>query len=141
MQNITEAIAEQIADLLNTQNQLADTFMAQDILDNRDCYRVRLDFGGLVLGVVRVREVQWYQWEIDHLSVRPDVRCHGIGTELVREAEERAKQQGALIAQCTIRDGNEASEALFRKRGYTATVTFMSPHTGNHVTAYQKTLT
>jgi hypothetical protein len=36
--------------------------------------------------------------------------------------------------------GNVASEGLFKKCGYHATITFTNPASGNHVTVYQKAL-
>ena len=42
----------------------------------------------------------------------------GLGKQLIRRAEEKAKSGGARITQCTIRVGNEASEQTFRRSGY-----------------------
>jgi hypothetical protein len=58
----------------------------------------------------------------------------------VKEAEQCILKVGARIAQCTIRAGNAASEALFRKFGYSPTVTFFNARSGNDVTVYQKAL-
>jgi len=87
-----------------------------------------------------VKKVQWYQCEISHLSVDPAARGVGIGRSLVEEVEVRACRLGARIAQCTIRIGNAASEAVFTKRGFVATVTFRNAQSGNDVTVYQKVL-
>jgi ribosomal protein S18 acetylase RimI-like enzyme len=105
-----------------------------------DRYIVRLSNDGRVLGAVEVKKVQWYQCEIDHLSVDPSAKRAGIGTLLVEEAEARGRQLGARVAQCTIRVGNIGSEGLFKKCGYTATVTFANVSNGNQVTVYQKLL-
>ena len=87
-----------------------------------------------------MKKVQWYQCEIDHLSVDPKSKRQGIGSWLLQEAEARASDLGARIAQCTIRVGNEASEGLFKKHGYTAAVTFLNRENGNRVTVYQMVL-
>lgn len=132
--------AQAIADLINDRNQLAVNYSAQRILQSADNYLCRFDGDQKLAGVVEVKKVQWYQCEIDHLSVRKDAAGRGIGSALVVEAEKLAVQLGARVAQCTIRVGNEASEALFRKNDYMPTVTFFNAGTGNSVTAYQKVL-
>ncbi len=138
---ISPTVAEQIAKLLNSQNQLTVEYTATRIINNQDRYIVRLsDDGTAVRGVVEVKRVQWYQCEIDHLSVDPGAQRQGIGGWLVQKAEERARQLGARVAQCTIRVGNVASEQLFSKLGYTASVTFVNQETGNQATVYQKSL-
>jgi len=135
-----QAVAEQIAHLLNTQNQLTVHYTAAKVLEHHERYLVRQDEAGHVLGVVEVKKVQWYQCEIDHLSVYPEARGKGVAKSLLREAEEKARQLGAKIGQCTIRVGNVESEGLFTKHGYMATVTFFNQQNGNRVTAYQKAL-
>ena len=58
----------------------------------------------------------------------------------MEEAEARARQLGASVAQCTVRVGNVASEGLVEKCGYKPTVTFFNVFSGNHVTVYPKLL-
>jgi len=103
-------------------------------------YIVRYGHKSEILGVVEVKKVQWYQCEIDHLSVVPTSKRLGIGSWLLKEAEARAISIGVRVAQCTIKVGNEASEGLFKKHGYIATITFLNRQNGNHVTVYQKVL-
>lgn len=137
---LPKVVAEQIADLLNSQNQLTVPYTASKIIDHQDHYIVRYDDNGKVLGAVEVKKVQWYQCEIDHLSVDPKSKRQGIGSRLLQDAEARARDMGARIAQCTIRVGNDASEGLFKKHGYTPTVTFLNRANGNQVAVYQKVL-
>ncbi len=137
---LTRAVAEEIADLLNSQNQLVGRYTAEKVLDHQDDYIVRYDENGKVLGAVEVRSVQWYQCEIAHLSVHQAARCRGIGSWLLQEAEAKATELRARVAQCTIRAGNRESEGLFKKHGYTPTVTFVNQRTGNEVTVYLKAL-
>lgn len=137
---MNENIAAQVADLLNTQNQLTIQYDAKRVLNHAERYVVRLNDKEEVQGCIEVKRVQWYQGEIDHLSVHPNARCKGLGTALLSEAEARAKELGVRIAQCTIRVGNVESESLFKKNGYTATVTFTNEKNGNQVTVYQKVL-
>jgi L-amino acid N-acyltransferase YncA len=131
-------IAQQIATLLNTQNKLTVVYDVDKVLQTGDRYIYRLDEEAKVVGAVEVKKVQWYQCEIDHHSVA--VKRHGIGSSLLVEAITRAENLGALVVQCTIRVGNEASEKLFTKHGFTPTVTFLNPSNANRVTIYQKSL-
>jgi ribosomal protein S18 acetylase RimI-like enzyme len=132
--------ARAIADLINDRNQLTVKYTAKKVLDAADNYLCRFAGDAQLLGVVEVKRVQWYQCEIDHLSVRADAEGQGIASSLVKEAEERIVELGARIAQCTIRVGNNASEALFQKFGYLPSVTFLNARSGNEVTVYQKAL-
>ena len=133
-------VAVQIADLLNAQNNLMNSYDAATVLNHADRYIVKLGENQKVLGCIEVKKVQWYQFEIDHLSVHPEEKRKGLGTALLTEAEARARQLGARIAQCTIRLGNTASEKLFNKNGYTKTVTFKNSQNGNQIAVYQKVL-
>ena len=137
---MSKTIANQIAHLLNTQNQLTVHYTAEKVLANQDQYIVRFGENDTVLGTVEVKKVQWYQCEIDHLSVHPDAQRKGVGTWLLQKAEAKAKELNARIVQCTIRVGNEASENLFKKYGFNETATFLNEQNGNKVTAYQKVI-
>jgi N-acetylglutamate synthase-like GNAT family acetyltransferase len=137
---MSKVIADQISQLLNTQNELTVHYTAEKVLANQDQYIVRFGEKKIVIGAVEIKKVQWYQCEIDHLSVHPDVKRKGVGTWLIQKAESRVKELNARVAQCTIRVGNEASENLFKKAGFVATVTFLNEQNGNKVTVYQKAL-
>jgi len=136
---MTKAAAAAIANLINTHNQLTKRYTAEVVLAEEDNYIVRMR-DGEVVAAVEVKTVQWYQCEISHLSVDPAARGAGIGRSLVEEAEVRACRLGARIAQCTIRVGNAASEAVFTRCGFVPSVTFRNTQTGNDVTVYQKVL-
>jgi ribosomal protein S18 acetylase RimI-like enzyme len=131
-------IAQQIATLLNTQNKFTVVYDADKILQSGERYIYPLGEDSKVVGAVEVKKVQWYQCEIDHLSVA--VKRRGIGSSLLVESITRAEHLGALVVQCTIRVGNQESENLFKKHGFTPTVTFLNPSNGNRVTIYQKAL-
>ncbi|MHB1908443.1 MAG: GNAT family N-acetyltransferase [Nitrososphaerales archaeon] len=138
---VTSTIARHVADLINSQNKLSTRCTPEEIMRRRENCIVHYDSGGKVVGVVEVKKVQWYQCEIYHLSVSPDAKRKGIGSELVRLAEQKAIELGTLIAQCTIRVDNEPSICLFRdKFGYKSQVTFLNEVTGNEVAVYQKKL-
>jgi GNAT superfamily N-acetyltransferase len=134
---MTKAVASAIADLVNKQNQLDIRYTPERVLAEKANYIVRTR-GDDVIGVVEVKRVQWYQCEISHLSVDPSAQGAGVGRSLIEEAEHRTRELGGRVAQCTIRVGNVASEAVFTKRGFAPTVTFRNERTGNDVTVYQK---
>lgn len=55
---------------------------------------------------------------INRLAVHPDYRRHGIGTELVRVAEQVLKAQGMAIIAALIEPDNQPSLELFKGAGY-----------------------
>jgi ribosomal protein S18 acetylase RimI-like enzyme len=132
-------IFKQIVSLINNQNRLAQHQTLEMLLDKGHCI-VSVNDEGTLVGCVRVVKVQWYQWELFHLSVLPDYRRQGQATALLLKAEAHAKQEGASIVQCTVRMGNVESEALFSKSGYTAGAVFTNRESGNMVRVYQKSL-
>jgi N-acetylglutamate synthase-like GNAT family acetyltransferase len=130
--------ALEIAALLNEQNQLSRKYDAKHVIDNCENYIFRTDKNRKTVGVVECNRVQWYQWEIKHLSVA--VKRQGIGALLLDEATAKAESLGARILQCTIRLGNAESEAFFTKHGFSPSVSFINYRTGNRVTVFQKSL-
>lgn len=136
---MTKEVADQISDLINSQNELISQYTAQKVLNQATDHLWESE-GGRVLGVVRVQRVQWYQAEISHLSVQPDLGRSGVGSKLLKRAEERAVELGARITQCTIRTTNEPSINFFTKHGYSSAASFYYPYTGNTVMVFQRAL-
>lgn len=132
--------AKQIAELVNARNQLARQYDAQDILDASDRYLFELSDAGDVIGCVEVKRVQWYQFEIDHLSLVKEVEGKGIGWKLFKRAEERALIGRGRVLQCTIREGNANSEHLFERNGFHRVGTFYNSDTFNLVGVWQKVI-
>jgi RimJ/RimL family protein N-acetyltransferase len=131
--------AKQVAKLLNDRNQLDGQYTAKEVFECRDNYLFELD-DDAVVACVEIKRVQWYQWEISHLSVSEKHQRQGLATRLIRRAEEKAKNGRARIIQCTIRVGNEASEQTFRRSGYREACQFFNGRTKNHVAVWQKVL-
>ena len=132
--------AQAIAELINARNKLTKKYTAEKVLEAADNYICRFASDGHLVGVVEAKRVQWYQCEIDHLSVRADAEGKGIGSWLLKSAEARAVGLRTRVAQCTIRVGNKRSERLFRKFRYLPTVSFFNIRSRNDVTVYQKAL-
>jgi ribosomal protein S18 acetylase RimI-like enzyme len=136
---MTPQQAEQVAQLVNARNQLPIQYTAQKVLQHTDNYLFELS-DETVIACVEVKKVQWYQWEICHLSVSENHERRGLGKRLIRRAEDKAKNGGTRIVQCTIRVGNESSEQTFRRCGYREACCFFNAGTGNHVAVWQKVL-
>ena len=134
------AKAEQIARLLNTQNQLTVQYTADRVLGQKNNYLVRLDDTGVVSACAELKKVQWYQYELLHVTVSPQHKRQGLGRSLVTEAEERARAGGARILQSTIRVGNEESERLFTSLGFRLACRFYNERSKNTVGVWQRIL-
>jgi ribosomal protein S18 acetylase RimI-like enzyme len=111
----------------------------QGILAHADHYEREVRDGRVIACVDRHR-VQWYQWEVCHLSV--DARFEGqhIASAVYDKAERFARESGARIIQCTIRADNAASERFFTHKGFVKTVKFLNRESDNEVGVWQKVL-
>ncbi len=136
---MTETQAQEIAALLNERNQLAKTYTARNVLPEAGNYEYKVRDGKVVACVER-KKVQWYQWEICHLSVAREWEGKGLAFIVYQRAEEAARSGGACILQCTIREGNERSERFCAKRGFVKVGRFFNTLTGNTVGVWQKML-
>jgi ribosomal protein S18 acetylase RimI-like enzyme len=136
---MTPQQAKQVAKLLNSRNQLAVKYTAAKVLEHADSYLFEI-CKNVIVACVEVKNVQWYQWEICHLSVSEKHERKGLGKSLIRRAEEKARNGDARITQCTIRVGNESSEHTFRRSGYREVSCFFNTATNNYVAVWQKVL-
>jgi len=136
---MTEELAIKIAALINERNKLDELLDATRIINKADNYEYLMD-GNVLVACVEAKKVQWYQWEICHLSVNTRYVRKGFGSRMIQKAEEKAKQGGARIMQCTIRVGNVESEGAFRKQGYVQTISFFNSRTGHYVGVWQKVI-
>ena len=129
--------ARQIAELLNSRNQLVRNYDANMILGKANDFLYELK-DDIVVACIEAKKVQWYQWEVCHLTVAPKSEGQGLGSLMILKAEERAKNGGARIIQCTIRAGNAESERAFERNGYSRVSEFYYPNSGNNVGVWQK---
>lgn len=136
---MTEIQAGQVADLLNARNQLQTAYTAAKVRRHADNYLVELDQDA-VIACVEIKQVQWYQCELRHLSVSAAHERKGLGKRLIMRAEQKALELGARVVQCTIRIDNEASEQVFRRSGYRETCRFFNAETDRDVGVWQKVL-
>ena len=134
---MTPRYAKGIATLLNARNHLARNYTEADILQDARQYEYEVRDGNVVACVER-KEVQWYQWEVRHLSVASSHEGAGLAFALYQRAERFAIGEGACILQCTIRTGNTRSEAFFTRQGYRNVGVFLYPPTSHTVGVWQK---
>ena len=137
--HVTDDQAAQIAALLNERNQLTKKYDREDVLQRASEYDFE-DDGGRVVACVQRRRVQWYQWEICHLSVHEDWEDTGVAYKLYLRAAAFAERNGARILQCTIREGNEKSERFFNRQGFRKVATFANEGSGNNVGVWIKSI-
>src|SRR2546430_1797704 len=136
---MTKVEAEQIAALINRRNKLARQYRAADVLKNASNYEFETRESKVAACVER-KEVQWYQWEICHLSVGESWEGKGLAYMVYSRTEDAARSGGACLLQCTIRVGNNESETFFSRQGFKDVGTFHYPATGNNVGIWQKVL-
>ncbi len=129
--------AKQIAELLNSRNQLTRDYDVKMILDRTDDFIYELE-DDAVVACIEAKKVQWYQWEVCHLTVAPKNEEKGLGSKMIQKAEEKAMNGRARIIQCTIRVGNLESERAFERNGYKRVSEFYYPKSGNNVSVWQK---
>ena len=127
--------------LLNAQNELTVQYTAEMVLEHQDNYLFRLDESGLVIACAELKKVQWYQFELLHVTVAQKNQRQGHARSLVVEAEERAIKLGARILQSTIRADNSASEALFISSGFESVSRFYNVTSKNIISVWQRVLT
>jgi N-acetylglutamate synthase-like GNAT family acetyltransferase len=131
--------ARQIAELLNSRNQLTRNYTEAMILDSAQNYLFQ-KINDTVVACVELKKIQWYQSEICHLTVHKEHEGQGYGRELIKQATEAAIKQGSRILQCTIRTGNDGSERAFLAAGFMKTCSFHNERSGNNVNVYQKSI-
>lgn len=132
--------AAQIAELLNKQNKLVVHYDAQKVLQSAENYLYEVAESGDVAACLELKRVQWYQFEVDHLTVHSDFLRRGYGQSLLDRAEHKAVTENGRLLQCTIRRDNTASEGLFTKCAFNQVAEFYYPLSGNNVGVWQKVI-
>jgi ribosomal protein S18 acetylase RimI-like enzyme len=132
--------AKQIADLLNKQNRLVVEYTANKVLKHQNRFLYISDKNNDLVACIECKKVQWYQFEVCHLTTATSFRQQGFGTRLLRLAEQHARKNGGRIIQCTIRKDNEESERIFAREGFERVSTFFYPKSENIVGVWQKVI-
>jgi ribosomal protein S18 acetylase RimI-like enzyme len=134
---MTKEDAKQIADLINERNQLTKKQQSNDILFNKDSY-VFIKDDDKIIACAESKQIQWYQYEICHVSIHKDYEGKRFGTKILKLAENIVKNNNGKIIQCTIRSNNENSIRLFTRKGYNEVNKFFNPKSENWINIYQK---
>lgn len=129
--------AEQIANLINTRNELTKKYSANSILTSKENY-VFIKEGEKIIACAESKKVQWYQYEISHVSIDINYEGKGYGNKILKLAENKATETNIRLLQCTIRTNNINSIRLFSTKGYKQVNTFHNLKSGNWVYIYQK---
>lgn len=121
------ADAPEIADLLSHMGYPCDTIEAERRLielehDDRQCLLVA-ERGGLVCGLLGLDfgfqiSLGGTTCRLTALVVHPDQQRSGIGRELLREAEQRARHAGSTRIEVSSAASREGVHALLRESGY-----------------------
>ena len=134
---MTEEEAEKIASLLNERNRLVIEYDKERILKTSSNY-VYIKEKDEIIACAESKKVQWYQSEISHVSVSKLHEGKGYGRKILLKAEKKAKDERAIIIQCTIRANNDKSLGLFKSNGYEVVNKFFYQNSGNWVSVLQK---
>lgn len=140
MAALTGKQAAEIAALLNNQNQLTVAYTSDSVLASRENYLITCSDEGHVIACAELKKVQWYQFELLHVTVAQNFHRKGHAKELVERAERIALERGARILQSTIRVGNVASENLFASASFNPVCRFYNRSSGNVIGVWQKVL-
>ena len=132
-------LSQQIAELLNERNQLESKYTAERIFHELNSY-VTLVINDKLVACAETKKVQWYQWEILHVSVEANEEGKGYASKILRQVEELGFKQGAQVLQCTIRANNENSLKLFEAKGYKRVNCFFNIHSKRWLFIYQKVI-
>jgi ribosomal protein S18 acetylase RimI-like enzyme len=136
---MTKSEATQIAALLNARNGLTVLYDADIILRSPEQY-LFASVGARVAVAVFLKDVQWYQGEVCHLSVDPEFEGRGYARNLWAEVERRAVARGYRILQCTIHEDDDNSEDFFTKAGFNRVSQFHNKVSGKNLAIWQKVL-
>ena len=134
---MTRVIADQIADLLNTQNHLDQNVSGDFVLESAQDFLFECDGDGVLMGVIAIRHIQWYQAELFFGSTNPKKQTFGYSFRVFKRALEMIKIRGIPIIQATTRTDNLVAQKFLSKVGFNKTQSFYNLKTGSNVLVYQ----
>lgn len=140
MATLSTEHADAIAKLLNGRNQLIVQYTRERVMKDGDEYRYTTTEAGEVVACVQVKPLQWYHFEVLHLTVADGQERRGLAKALLCDAERFARSKDARLLQCTIREDNEPSRKLFEGFGFRRVAIFFNERSQNNVAVFQKVL-
>lgn len=133
--------ADQIAQLLNSNNELKSAYTSDQLLRYAHEYKFLQDEETSdVIAVVQIKKVQWYQHEIVNLTVSPAHSEKNLAKRLLEIAENQAINDDARILQATFRENDKENIDLFKSAGFDQVSTFFNPQSDRNITVWQKVL-
>lgn len=134
--------ANQIAELLNNNNELKSAYTTDQVLRYAHEYKfIQEEDTNYVVAVVQIKKVQWYQHEIVNLTVNPEHNGKELAQHLLQIAENQALNDGARILQGTVRQDDQENIELFKSAGFNHVSNFYNQHSDRNITVWQKILT
>lgn len=134
---MVDNVTKEIKELINKRNFLSKKITTKQIKDNLENYVCLIENNNFI-GCVQVKKIQWYQSEICHFSIKEEYEGKGKSYELIKMAEEKAKNENSRVIQCTIRKNNTKSINFFTKNNYIKVNEFLNRETNNNVLILQK---
>lgn len=80
--------------------------------------RLCLVVGNAALQAFLVAQTAGPEWELENIVVAPSARRQGLGTQLLRQLLENARQRHALAVLLEVRASNAAARALYQGCGF-----------------------
>lgn len=121
--------AKEIMDLLNGNewNRPLKPYSAAELLQEHFGYFLAFSEDRRIIGIARLRKVQWYQWEIFNISVDKNFRRQGIARSLIDAIELHVASNYGGLLQATVDPQNKGSKRLLRKHGFQKGANFIHP--------------
>jgi len=133
--------ADQIAQLLNSNNELKSAYTADQLLRYAHEYKFLQDEDSSdVIAVVQIKKVQWYQHEIVNLTVSPAHSEKNLAKQLLEIAENQAINDSARILQATVRENDQENINLLKSTDFKQVSNFFNPQSNHNITVWQKVL-
>ena len=132
LENTGSQKAQEIGDLIRSYNRSKREAAESEPLN----LYIEDENGQLMAGLVAETFGNWL--EIEYLFVKEDLRGHGIGSQLLQQAESEAKKRNCRYA--FVNTYQFQAPAFYRKYGYNEVLTLKDyPYTGQRH-YYQKDL-
>lgn len=133
--------ADQIAQLLNSNNELKSAYTADQLLRYAHEYKFLQDEDSSdVVAVVQIKKVQWYQHEIVNLTVSPAHSEKNLAKQLLEIAENQAINDSARILQATVRENDQENINLLKATDFKQVSNFYNPQSNHNIAVWQKVL-
>ena len=123
---VTDALAHELlteyfnyrAETFPTPSGYVTTFPSDEKFTPPHGVFLLVEESGNALGCGGIRQLDSGRYEVKHLWVRPEGRGAGLGRQLLRELEQRARQWGATALVLDTNESLAAAGGLYRSSGF-----------------------